>query len=187
MRVHPVTLLPLTLALLSGVAMAATVYKWVDAQGVTHYSDQPHPGGQEIDVQPKNLVSSSNGPASTGASAAAKPANAAAGTHYQCDLIRPENDEVFLNTSTVSTRLRLEPALQAGDQIAVAIDGKRLQNQPTIGSEFVLNDVERGTHTLMIAVYDRAGKTQLCATPSITFHVRQPSVQAPVKATRPRF
>jgi hypothetical protein len=188
MRAKTLTLLPLTLALLSGVAMAATVYKWVDAQGVTHYSDQPHPGGQEIDVQPKNLVSSSNGPASSaGASAAAKPANAAAGTHYQCDLIRPENDEVFLNTSTISMRLRLEPVLQPGDQIAIAIDGKRLQNQPTIGSEFVVNDVERGTHQLMIAVYDRTGKEQLCATPSITFHVRQPSVQAPVKAMRPRF
>ena len=56
MRVHPVTLLPLTLWLLSGVAMAATVYKWVDAQGVTHYSDQPHPQAQEINVQPQNLV-----------------------------------------------------------------------------------------------------------------------------------
>jgi hypothetical protein len=187
MRPKTLTLLPLTLALLSGVAMAATVYKWVDAQGVTHYSDQPHPQAQEIDVQPKNLVSSQPSASSTGASAAAKPATAAAGTRYQCDLIRPENDEVFLNTSSVSMRLRLEPNLQAGDQIAVAVDGKRLENQPTTGSEFVVNDVERGTHTLQIAVYDRTWKQQLCATPSITFHVRQPSVQAPVKATRPRF
>jgi hypothetical protein len=168
--------------------MAATVYKWVDAQGVTHYSDQPHPGGQEIEVQPKNLVSSQPSAASnTGPSPAAKPANAAAGTRYQCDLIRPENDEVFLNTSTVSMRLRLEPNLQPGDQIAIAIDGRRLDGQPTSGSEFVVNDVDRGTHTLFIAVYDRSGKQQLCSTPTVTFHVRQPSVQAPVKATRPRF
>jgi hypothetical protein len=165
--------------------MATTVYKWVDAQGVTHYSDQPHPQAQEIDVQPKNLISSTPTAASNGT--AAKAANGPAGTRYQCDLIRPENDEVFLNTSTVSTRLRLEPNLQPGDQIAIAVDGKRLTNQPTSGSEFVLTDVERGTHTLIIAVYDRSGKEQLCATPSITFHVRQPSVQAPVKAVRPRF
>jgi len=188
MRAKTLTLLPLTFALLSGVAMAATVYKWVDAQGVTHFSDQPHPQAQEIDVQPKNLVSSSQASASsTGGSTGAKPATAAAGTRYRCDLIRPENDEVFLNTSTISTRLLLEPALQPGDQIAIAIDGKRLDRQPTTGSEFVVNDVERGTHTLLIAVYDRTGKTQLCATPSVTFHVRQPSVQAPMKANRPRF
>src|SRR5689334_10379600 len=154
MRAKTLTLLPLTLSLLSGVAMAATVYKWVDEQGITHYSDQPHPGGKEIDVQAKNLVSSSPSAASsTGASTAAKPANGATGVRYTCDLIRPENDEVFLNTSTVSMRLRLEPALQAGDQIAIALDGKRLDKQPTTGSEFVVNDVERGSHQLMIAVY----------------------------------
>ena len=183
MRAHPVTLLPLTLWLLSGPAMATTVYKWVDAQGITHYSDQPHPQAQEIDVQARNLVSTV--PQATANGTAAKPANE--GTRYQCDLIRPENDEVFLNTSTVSTRLRLEPNLQPGDQIAIAVDGKRLANQPTVGNEFVITDVERGTHTLLIAVYDRSGKQQLCATPSITFHVRQPSVQAPVKSVRPRF
>jgi hypothetical protein len=165
--------------------MATTVYKWVDAQGIIHYSDQPHPQAQEIDVQPKNLISSTPTAAANGTSA--KPANGTDGPRYQCDLIRPENDEVFLNTSTVSTRLRLEPNLQPGDQIAIAVDGKRQANQPTSGSEFVLTEVERGTHTLMIAVYDRSGKQQLCATPSITFHVRQPSVQAPVKSVRPRF
>jgi uncharacterized protein DUF4124 len=186
MRVHPVTLLPLTLWLLSGVAMAATVYKWVDAQGVTHYSDQPHPQAQEINVQPQNLISS-NAPQAAANGTAAKAPKGTEGPGYRCDLIRPESDEVFLNTSTVSTRLRLEPALQSGDQIAIAIDGKRLTNQPTSGSEFVLTDVERGTHTLQIAVYDRSGKQQLCSTPAVTFHVRQPSVQAPVKATRPRF
>jgi hypothetical protein len=183
MRANLLTLLPLTLSLVSGVAMAATVYKWVDAQGVVHYSDQPHPEAQQIDVQPKNLVSTP--PVAN--TSTTQPANAAAATRYQCELIRPENDEVFLNTSTVSTRLKLDPQLVAGDQIAVAVDGKRLTNQPTTSTEFLLSNMERGTHTLMMVVYDRTGQKQLCTTPTITFHVRQPSVQAPVKATRPRF
>ncbi len=164
--------------------MAATVYKWVDAQGVAHYSDQPHAEAKVIDVQPTNVVG-------TGSTApppvTAKPANVPAGPAYRCEIFRPENDEVFLNTSTISARLRLEPDLQPGDQVAIAIDGKRLQGQPTRGLEFVLTDVERGTHTVMIAIYDRTGKQELCTTSPITFHVRQPSVQAPVKATRPRF
>ena len=32
-------------------AVAATVYKWVDENGVVHYSDQPHPNAQKIHVQ----------------------------------------------------------------------------------------------------------------------------------------
>jgi Domain of unknown function (DUF4124) len=183
MRLTPVTLLPLTLWLASTAAMATTVYKWVDAQGITHFSDQPHPQAQEIDVQPKNLVSGGTPP-----SAPANTQNAApAGPAYRCELFRPENDEVFLNTSTITARLRLEPQLLPGDTIAVAIDGKRLTNQPTTGYEFIISDVERGTHTVMIGVYDRTNQKQLCLTSPVTFHVRQPSVQAPVKATRPRF
>ena len=183
MRINLLTLLPLTLSLMSGVAMAATVYKWVDAQGVIHYSDQPHPEAKQIDVQPINTVSTP--PVAN--TSTTQPANAAAATRYQCELIRPENNEVFLNTSTVSTRLKLDPQLAVGDQIAVAVDGKRFKNQPTTSMEFLLSEMERGTHTLMMVVYDRTGQKQLCTTPTITFHVRQPSVQAPVKATRPRF
>jgi hypothetical protein len=185
MRATLVTLLPLTLSLMSGAAMAATVYKWVDERGITHYSDQPHPQAQELDVQPKNLVSAPSDQASS-TSSTTQPA-APAGESYRCDLIRPEPDEVFLNTSTISARVQVDPQLTGTDQIAIAIDGKRVQNQPTRGTEFVIPDVERGTHTLMIAVYDGSGKTQLCATQTVTFHVRQPSVQAPVKAVRPKF
>lgn len=165
--------------------MAATVYKWVDAQGVTHFSDQPHPEAQQLDVQPKNLVSTPEGAPSTTSGPA--PVSAPGPQGYRCDLIRPENDEVFLNTSTISARVQVEPELAPGDQIAIAIDGKRVQNQPTRGTEFVIPDVNRGTHTLTITVYDRSGTQQLCATPAVTFHVRQPSVQAPVKAVRPKF
>jgi|SRR6185503_12055942 len=184
MRAKLLTLLPLTLSLLSGAAVAATVYKWVDAQGITHYSDQPHPEAQAIEVQPKNTVSTPPVAAST---STGTPANAAAGIPYQCRIIRPENEEVFLNTSTVSARLLLEPELVAGDQIAIAVDGKRLTGQPSMGTEFLLTEMERGSHSLMFVVFDRTGKKELCTTPSITFHVRQPSTQAPVRATRPRF
>ncbi|MDL5366185.1 DUF4124 domain-containing protein [Xanthomonas sp. NCPPB 2654] len=34
------------LAAASGVAGAATLYQWKDAQGVTHYSESPPPGGK---------------------------------------------------------------------------------------------------------------------------------------------
>jgi hypothetical protein len=184
MRATSLTLLPLTLWLLSGAATAATVYKWVDAQGTTHYSDQPHPDAKEIDVKPVNTVSTPPvaAPSNTQANASAP-----AGPNYTCDLIRPENDEVFLNTSTITARLAIQPRLAPGDQIWLAVDGKRVDGQSTSAMEFVVPNIERGTHTLMIAVYDRSGKQQLCTTPTVTFHVRQPSVQAPVKSTRPRF
>ena len=40
-----------TLILLaSSASIAATVYKWVDDKGVTHFSDQPNPGAAKVHV-----------------------------------------------------------------------------------------------------------------------------------------
>jgi hypothetical protein len=183
MRAPPVTLLPILLWLLSATAAAATVYKWVDERGVTHYSDQPHPNATTVDVQPAQAVS---GPSASPSAPSANTGSEEERTYPVCELYRPENDEVFMNTSTITAKLRLEPALVAGDQVGIAIDGKRLTNQPRIGTEFVISDVERGTHSIFAVVANAQGKP-LCTTPQITFHVRQPSVQAPVKAVRPKF
>ncbi len=177
------TALAISLAFAGTDASAATVYKWVDENGVTHYSDQPHENAQKVDVksaqtyQPAAVASASTG----SAPAAAQPETA---TGYRvCELFRPENDEVFLNTHTVTARLRLEPELRRGDRIAFGLDGKRMQ---TSGSTAATLDVERGTHSLMAVVEDSSGKA-VCTAASVTFHVRQPSKLAPNPANRPRF
>jgi hypothetical protein len=46
------------------------------------------------------------------------------------------------------------------------------------GTEYLLNPVERGTHTLQGIVKDGGG-TLLCQTPPVTFSVHQPSIQNP--------
>lgn len=48
MRMAKVVALGLTLAM--APAMAAQVYKWVDAGGRIHYGDQPQPGWKRVDV-----------------------------------------------------------------------------------------------------------------------------------------
>src|SRR5580658_4196629 len=43
--------LPLLLLLImSASASSATVYKWVDDNGVTHFSDQPNPKAQKLEI-----------------------------------------------------------------------------------------------------------------------------------------
>src|ERR1700722_19291141 len=43
-------LVALCLLGLSGLSVATTLYRWVDAQGVVHYADQPHEGAQVIQI-----------------------------------------------------------------------------------------------------------------------------------------
>ena len=44
---HPRSWLPV-LILAAFAAQGADIYKWTDADGVVHYSDQPHPGAVKI-------------------------------------------------------------------------------------------------------------------------------------------
>lgn len=49
-------------ALLVPTALAAAdVYRWTDAQGTVHYSDQPHPGAEAVTVDPGAAAGSPNG------------------------------------------------------------------------------------------------------------------------------
>jgi hypothetical protein len=169
------------IALAGASAFAATVYKWVDEKGVTHYSDQPHPNAQTVDVKSAQTFQSSGAaPAST--SGASNPSQALP-AYRLCEMYRPENDEVFLNTDTVVAKVRLDPRLRDGDRLAIGLDGKRVQ---TGGATEATLKVERGTHQLIAVIEDSAGKA-VCTSATITFHVRQPSVQAPNPANRPRF
>lgn len=168
------------LALAGASAFAATVYKWVDEKGVTHYSDQPHPNAQAVDVKSAQTYQPSNAPAVQSSPTSAGPT---APPYRLCEVYRPENDEVFLNTDTVVAKVRIDPRLRDGDRLAIGLDGTRVQ---TGGSTEATLKVARGTHQLNVVIEDRAGKA-VCTAAGVTFHVRQPSVQAPNPANRPRF
>lgn len=166
------------LALACAGASAATVYRWVDENGVVHYSDQPHQNAQTVEVKPQTVPSMDTTEVST--SSGAPPAQRS--PYSTCKLARPENDEVFLNTDTVNARLRVEPALRPGDRVLFSLDGKQTGTE---GTDITLK-VVRGSHSLSATIEDAAGNT-VCKSASVTFHVRQPSRLAPNPANRPRF
>jgi hypothetical protein len=162
-------------------AAAATVYKWVDANGVTHYSDQPHPGATRIEVDAAQTYSAPP-PPSTAAAAQSKPADA--GPPYSvCELYRPAADEVFFGVDRITAKLRLDPELRLGDKASVTLDQQRLTDLPMTGNEFQISPVFRGTHTLVAVVEDSSGRA-VCQSPAVTFHVRQPSMLSPQSPQR---
>jgi len=158
---------------------AGTVYKWVDQNGVTHYSDQPNPGAEKVTVEsPKSTnVAASNRPADV-----ARPTQEESGPAYSsCTISSPTNDQVFMNVTEVSGALRVEPQLSSGHRISVALDGKRVESVGNADTSFTISPIFRGTHTLNLVVQDATGAV-VCSSPSVTFHVRQPSVRGPNRA-----
>jgi hypothetical protein len=176
-------LIALLLCLAASTAAATSIYRWVDPNGVVHYSDQSRPGAERIELDVPPGMADSPQP---GAYTAPRPAEEETAPYQVCEIARPAAEEVFLNQWSMSARIRLEPALRPGHQLAVALDGRRLDVAASDTGEFEIANLERGTHTLLVLVQDARGRT-LCESAGVTFHVRQPSVQAPRAENRPRF
>ena len=158
----------------TAVASAATVYKWVDENGVTHYSDQPHENAQKVIVQAPQTYSASHDLYSSSQAAAPKGPSPT----YSCSVGQPTNDETFQNTSSVSFAAQATPAPTNGDQVVLLLDGARVPNFPSSGGAVTLDSVDRGQHTVQAVVQDSTGKP-VCQSTPVTFTVLQASVLNP--------
>ncbi len=119
-------------------------------------------------------------------SSSSSPPSAGARTYASCQLYQPENDEVFLNTSTVTCKA---PAAAAIDEWGSSTHlSRRTAAAGSAVRSYRVRDLERGARFAhLTAMVTSASGTPVCTSSAVTFHVRQPSVQAPVKAVRPRF
>jgi hypothetical protein len=163
------------LALLAAPALAGpTVWKWVDEKGVTHYSDQPIPGAERVEI---SGVSRADSVQSSPATRSQPPAPAVT-SYRNFEILKPANGDTLPNTAgVVEVRVRFEPGLQPGHSLALYLDGVRVQDFPSGAQEHTLREVPRGSHTLVAAIHDQRG-TRLQET-SASFTVRQESIAQP--------
>ena len=165
------------MSLACSIALAATVYRWVDEDGVVHYSDQPHANAEKLQVhaaqtyQPSALDTAAA--AGGGASSAAAPA-----PYRGCAIMQPQDGQAFANVDSLTVVVQTDPALHQGDRVYVTVDGQALNGGNPTGMQFVLSPVDRGTHTAQAQVKDAGGTVQ-CQTPPVTFHVQQNSLLNP--------
>ena len=160
-------------------AHAAVIYKWTDADGVVHYSDQAVPGAEKIVTS----SSSSNGIGSGGthAQAAAAPNRKAPPPHpeYASFAIEsPAKDQVFFGDEIIPVRLRLEPDLRPSQTISWYLNGGPLTDQAPTSRSFTLQSLSRGTYQISATITDTVtGESQ--TSEGVTFYVRQPSELSP--------
>lgn len=174
-----------TLLLLAApLALAATVYKWVDENGVVHYSDQPHPNAEKVHVKEPQTYRESNPLA---APAAPSPDGGGGGgtTYRGCSIAQPADNEDLANPDSLVVVVRTDPPLRPGDQVFVTLDGQALNDGRPTGAQFTISPVERGTHVLQATVRDSGGAL-LCQTSGVSYSVHQPSVLNPANPVRPR-
>ncbi len=178
MRTALLLLLAFAASGLSGTASSAEVWKWVDAKGVTHYSDQPVPGAVKIEIRTGNVVESRSAPPPTNDSGS-DDSRAAAGRYRSLQIVQPENNQVFVNTGgQVTVEIRVEPQLQAPHTVGLLLDGSLVTGFPDNTLVYALTEVPRGTHNVTAVIRDQSGNPIHESVP-VEFTVRQESIAQP--------
>jgi hypothetical protein len=163
------------LSVLCTAAFAATVYKWVDENGVTHYSDQPHENAQKVTLaQPQTYKAPKPPPEQPSAPAAPK----APPPYSSCSIAQPANEDTFPNATSVDAAVATNPGVRPGDEVVLLLDGSRVANFPPGGGGATISPIERGTHSLQALIRDGNGQV-VCQSTNITFTVLQPSILNP--------
>jgi hypothetical protein len=165
------------LVLASSVALAQA-YRWVDENGVIHYSDRPQPGAQEVELETAPAVGIPPRRPATASRAAPgqeEQSDSAAG-YASLSIASPAAEETLWNIGGVlNVSLDLQPALQRGHQLQVYFDGTP---QPVTGTQFQLQEVYRGVHNLQAEVLDANGELMIRSQPS-RFYVQQTTIVNP--------
>jgi hypothetical protein len=149
---------------------STTVYTWVDAQGVTHFSDQPHPGATKLKVEDAPTFTP---PPVPGVSVS----HAHETQQQQCSIESPADQQTLMNVWSVSGHIRL-PQVNPGDRVVLMLDGAVLAGAADAGGNFTITQIDRGSHTLAAQVLNASGQV-VCEAPSITFYVHQANLNSP--------
>jgi hypothetical protein len=172
---HPLQRL-LALGLLATFsAQAAVVYKWVDADGVVHFSDQPVPGSEKIITSAAPHMGTVPG--------AAPPAsvNGQLGSQTPTTqptvfaIVSPNAEQTFVN-EPVPVRLDFQPGASQGEVLTWKLNGQILADQT--GTQFTLSNLPRGAYNLSATLVDPNTQETLTST-SVSFNVQQPSELSP--------
>lgn len=165
------------LSLLAASAVLAQAYRWVDDDGITHYSDRPHEGAEKFELSkydrpPPAPRKRTTQPAPLQTLEQLQQEQA----RFRYEVLRisaPGAEETLWNIGgTLNVSLAVTPALQPGHRVRVYFDGKA---QFVNGATFQLQEVWRGVHNLQVEILDETGKLMIRSQPN-RFYVQQNTV-----------
>ena len=169
-------LLVLCLLAASGAA-AQEAYRWVDGDGVVHYSDTPVEGAERILLPAPNVAVTrrTTRPADQPTEIDDEPAEEQEPFRYESiEITAPGAEETLWNIEGVlNVSVALTPGLQPGHQVRAYFDG---QQQEVSGTNFQVQEVWRGVHNIQVEVVDQGGELMIRSRPN-RFYVQQNTVR----------
>lgn len=177
----------LALLLMVGTVQAATVYSWVDANGVTHYTDAPPPGkhAKELDLRVSPLIGGSphsvqvdNFNSLTGVDAK----KAQESVQPTIELISPEPGSTLRdNTGNIVFQAQVTPKAPVQFDMRLTLNGKAV---PLVHNSLAvrLENLDRGAHRVKLELLAKDG-TILAKSKEATFYLHRTTVDPTPKPT----
>jgi hypothetical protein len=154
-------------------AGSATVYKWVDDNGVTHYSDQPNPKAQKLQISDAQTYGAQAATTAPGPAASSAPTTAKAPV---CVIDTPGAGQVYLDTFSITGHLTLA-RVGEDSQTTLRMDGQDISGLLGTDGSFQLTQLDRGEHSLSLQVTNARGEVT-CQGNAVNFSVRQRGASA---------
>ena len=158
-------------------AQAAVIYKWTDADGVVHFSDQPEPGAEKINTSAEALNRAA-APTRAAAAVGARPQKVIKPglTYTTFSISSPSAEQTFVD-EPVPVRLDLTPQLQRGHTLTWRLNGQPIADQQD-NVQFTLSDMPRGAYTLSATIDDPETQESASAA-TVSFYIKQPTMLGP--------
>jgi hypothetical protein len=158
------------LLLATASAWSAQIYRWVDAEGRTHFSDRRPTDAVSHLVQSDSPERGSDTPTEEPNEAPAEPPNV--GPYAVFDILAPAAGSILTQpTDSLSIKLLLEPPLIMGQRIELVLDGRPFASNPD-STQWQMTGIGFGAHRLQALIRDSLGAI-LAATPAHAFELRQ--------------
>lgn len=169
-------------AMLSLAAAPQDIYRWVDKDGVVHYSDQPGSPDAEL-VELSDPTSYQPEAAPDESSSSSRTPQMPAMQYDSLVITSPAADQTFFGGPVrVNVSAALGGPLQPEHQLVFYVDD--IRRNPTSGQGLALENVSRGTHYVRASVIDADGAAVITSE-QIAFHVQQRSTQNPQTRSQP--
>ncbi|MDE1461713.1 DUF4124 domain-containing protein [Spartinivicinus poritis] len=167
----PTSLLWALIAILPWAASYAEIYKTIDKDGKVVFTDNPEgKPAEEVELKKGNTISLP--PAKISPSSKSSDINSKSFSYREFNIKKPTQDATIRGSGNFSVLAAISPNLRPGDSVQLYIDGKPYGSKQK-GLLFNLNNVDRGTHSIVVKVLNSDGRVLNSA--SVTVHVHRSS------------
>jgi hypothetical protein len=161
-------------------AQALVVYKWTDAQGVVHFSDQPVPGAERVVTTsaPEHAGILGQTASTSPAAPSVKPKTDKTLSAAKIAIASPAPEQTFTGGESVPVSLSVDPDMKPSWTVAWTLNGAQVPGQAPASTSFTLTDLPRGVYTVEATVTD-ASTGESKSADAVTFNVVRPSLLSP--------